>query len=89
MQVASFTGWSPETVRNEMDIPRLEALQKVWEEVPALPVQLRRVAKFLGLPGPEKPKRAGEASADIAKSLFGGQCLSKLPDDPALKFFEE
>lgn len=89
MQVASFTGWSPETVRNEMDIPRLEALHKIWETVPALPMQLRRVARFLGLPDPEKPRSAGEAAADIAKSVFGGQCMSKLPDDPALKFFDE
>ena len=47
------TGWTWETVRWEMDFPRLDALTEQWRTLPPVHYELARIGAHFGVPRPE------------------------------------
>ena len=78
-----------------MTFPRLKALRAAWQAVPPVPLALARIARYLGVPEPAKPRSAdegatasqGPSSAASILAAFGAQGMPILrtrPVDPAL-----
>lgn len=44
-----MTGWTWEQVRDQLDLPRVEALRRAWRDNPPLPVASRLAAEAMGV----------------------------------------
>lgn len=63
------TGMSWDQARHEMDIPRLEALNRYWKHSP--PVH-QLVARYMGIKAPEALKPAGDQAAELMQMIDQG-----------------
>ena len=67
----------------DLDIPRLVALNKAWATVPPLPSQLVRVLHYLGIaPKAEPAKVAAPAAQQDAEA---GEWIASMPVAPPIK----
>lgn len=85
------TGWTWHYVLNHCDLPTYQALSAWWEAVPPVPMQLRRIAQYLGLPS-DTPASASRATppasspedAMQAAAMAGLPVMQGRPADPLL-----
>jgi hypothetical protein len=92
----SGTGWTWQHVRHECDLPTYRALCDWWDEVPPPAVQLRRIARALGvqpatqLATSRRPADAGPGTHSspydvaAAAALVGMPAIDGRPADPML-----
>lgn len=59
--IAYRTGWTIPHIRDELDIPTLDAMREQWEQYPPLPVL---VANYLGAANPKAPESRIERLED-------------------------
>lgn len=50
--IAYRTGWTIPHIRDELDLPSIDAMREQWEQYPPLPVM---VANYLGVANPKTP----------------------------------
>lgn len=60
--LVNATGWTWETIRWELDLPRLAALSKYWEDMPPLHIEVARLGAAFGVPRPEKSSKTTSSS---------------------------
>lgn len=91
------TGWTWEYIDNHVTLPQVEALSRFWSHTPPVAIQLRRIARFLGLPDmpsaavakPEVPDRPRSLGADLHElSQMGLPIMQGFPNDPMLALLD-
>jgi len=61
-----MTGWTWDYIEWNIDLPRLTALNKQWKQLPPLPIQMARIANYLGYKPSIEPKKNDELSGNLA-----------------------
>lgn len=84
------TGWTWKYIDEHVTLPQVEALSQFWIHTPPPAIQLRRIARFVGLPEPktEQPKKR-TLQEDLRELAGAGMPVFKgKPDDPMLDFLD-
>ena len=79
--MVTMTGWPWNTVRDQLDLPRVYALQAAWKDNPPLAVTMRLAAEalggefkggsLLGQPGSQGPSKTEEANPHAIMAALG------------------
>jgi hypothetical protein len=61
------TGWTWEYIDDHMDLPRLSAMNRYWENHPPVHIMLKKLGIWAGI---EKPPKSKSFDADPLAQMF-------------------
>jgi hypothetical protein len=63
-QLVTFTGWTWDYIDQQMTLPRLLALTRVWETCPPVPLSLIMISAALGIKPPKPTAEPAPATPE-------------------------